>query len=145
MGTWKPIALILAVSTVFLMLFGIPFPFAFLGGVLFLLVFVLIGSFYRLIFNPLTYLIIFSLLCFIGYQWINLDNAIIAFGKTRQEYVVSDLIKHLGYKVTEEEDCSFITCMVYGELRILLKDGVITLDNGPEIGLNTKILHSNSR
>jgi energy-coupling factor transporter transmembrane protein EcfT len=139
MGTWKPIALILAVSTVFLMLFGIPFPLAFLGGVLILLLFVLIGCFYHLIFNPLTYLIVIFLFCFIGYRWINLDNEILDFGKTQQEYVVSDLLEHLGYKVSEEQDCAFITCMVYDELRTLNKKGVITIDSEPNINLNSKI------
>jgi hypothetical protein len=139
MGTWKPIALILVVTTIFLMLFGVPFPVAFLGGVLLVLTFALIGSFYYLIFNPLTYLITFFLLCFIGYQWVTLDNSIIAFGKTQKEYVVSDLLKELGYKVTEEKDCAFITCMVYDELRTLNKKGVITIDSEPNINLNSKI------
>jgi hypothetical protein len=93
-------------------------------------------------FNPLTLFLFAGLLLFCGYKWAMLDDDILNFGKIRSEYTVADLLKHLGYSVSEEKDCRFITCMVYDELRNLKKNGLININSEVGIELKTKLTNS---
>jgi hypothetical protein len=141
MGTWKPVLVIIGALALILLLFGVPLPIALLGGLLGFIAMAFIALFFHLFFHPATLIILTILTSIVMYQWWNLDDEILKFGKSKPNHSVLELLNHLGYSALNKEDCAFITCMVYIELQDMETNGLISTDKTGALGLDTVITH----
>lgn len=92
-----------------------------------------------LIFNPFFGSLLLAGALYITYEWIMIDNKILAFVQSKNVVSVQEVLDDLGYSQDDFENCSFITCAAYHDIIKLHEQQKIRVNDLTTLGLNTRI------